>query len=54
MEDKKLFSAPRWNDPLVARVTGHEEISKEEQEKALQELIDEYFDGVRPDDLIEL
>ena len=54
MEDKKLFSAPRWNDPPVERVTGHKEISKEEQEKALQELIDEYFGGVRPDDLIEL
>ena len=46
MEDKKLFSAPRWNDPPVARVTGHKEISKEEQEKALQELIDEYFGNI--------
>ena len=50
MEKEKLFTAPRWNDPPIAKVTGFEEVSEEEQKKAEQEIIDCYFGGKKPDD----
>lgn len=33
MEEKKLFTAPRWNDVPQATVVGHREISKEERKR---------------------
>ena len=45
VKEKKLFTAPRWNDPGGARVIGHEEISEEESRRILQEAIDEFYGG---------
>ena len=45
MKKEKLFTAPRWNDPPVARVTGHREISAEERKRAIQDVIDKFYDG---------
>ncbi len=53
VKEKKLFTAPRWNDPPVATVTGHEEISEEENRRILQEVIDEFYGGKCPEEWLD-
>lgn len=53
VKEKKLFTAPRWNDPPVARVIGHEEISEEEFKRILQEAIDEFYGGKCPEEWLD-
>ena len=53
VKEKKLFTAPRWNDPGGARVIGHEEISEEESRRILQEDIDEFYGGKCPEECLD-
>lgn len=53
MEEKKLFTAPRWNDVPQATVIGHREISKEEKRQIMQEVVDELYDGKWPEDWLD-
>lgn len=53
MEEKKLFTAPRWNDVPQATVVGHREISKEERKKILQEAIDTFYGGKCPEEWLD-
>ncbi len=51
MEEKKLFTAPRWNDVPQATVIGHREISEKEKRQIMQEVVDELYDGKWPEGL---
>ena len=53
VKEKKLFTAPRWNDPGGARVIGHEEISEEESRRIPQEAIDEFYGGKCPEEWLD-
>lgn len=53
VKEKKLFTAPRWNDPGGARVIGHEEISEEESRRILQEAIDKFYGGKCPEEWLD-
>lgn len=53
MEEKKLFTAPRWNDVPQATVIGHREISEEESRRILQEAIDEFYGGKCPEEWLD-
>lgn len=53
MEEKKLFTAPRWNDAPQATVIGHREISEKEKRQIMQEVVDELYDGKWPEDWLE-
>ena len=53
VKEKKLFSAPRWNDPPVGIVTGHEEISEEESKRILQDAIDKFYGGKCPEEWLD-
>ena len=53
VKEKKLFTAPRWNDPGGAIVIGHEEISEEESRRILKEAIDEFYGGKCPEEWLD-
>lgn len=53
VKEKKLFTAPRWNDPGGARVIGREEISEEESRRILQEAIDKFYGGKCPEEWLD-
>ena len=53
MKKEKLFTAPRWNDPPVARETADREFWGEESNRAIQDVIDKFYDGKCPEDWLD-
>ena len=53
MKKEKIFTSTIWYDPLLARVTGNREISAEERKRAIQDVIDKFYDGKCPEDWLD-
>lgn len=38
-KDDKLFTHPRWHEPLMGEVIGHKELSREKQKQAHEDTV---------------